>query len=102
MIIDSLNEPIDYQLNEDIHQNSSIIITPKIEGTHRILGLVEGREIEVQLFVLNNHVYESLFEMDNYNETENIIEKPFIIRLKEQNLEVDAYGKQMQIILILF
>ncbi len=46
----------------------------------------------MQLFVLNNHVYESLFELDNYNENDNIIEKPFIIRLKEQNLEVDAYG----------
>ena len=37
-------------------------------------------------------MYESLFEMKKYNEYENIIEKPFIIRLKEQNLEVDAYG----------
>jgi len=37
-------------------------------------------------------VYESLFDMESYNPNENIIEKPFIIRLKEQNLEVDAYG----------
>ena len=78
-------------MNEDAHQNSSVILIPQIEGTHKIVGLVEGREIEVQLFVLQHHVYETLFEMDNYNEIENTMERPFIIKLKEQNLEVDAY-----------
>ena len=90
---DSLNEPISYDLSEDVHGNQSVVFTPIIEGTHKIVGLVEGREIEVQLFVLKSHVYESLFEMECCNENENLIERPFIIRLKEQNLEVDAYGK---------
>ena len=76
----------------DAHGNQSVVVTPLMEGTHKILGLVEGREIEVQLFVLENHVYESLFDMESYSPNENIIEKPFLIRLKEQNLEVDAYG----------
>lgn len=86
-------------MSVDAHGNQSVVLTPVIEGTHKIVGLVEGREIEVQLFVLENHVYESLFEMDSYNQNENLIEKPFIIRLKEQNLEVDAYGKFFHILI---
>ena len=55
-VLDSLNESIDYELSVDNHENHSVIFTPLIEGTHKIVGLVEGREIEVQLFVLANHV----------------------------------------------
>lgn len=55
------------------------------------MGLVEGRDFEAQLFVLAKPSYEDLFEMSSYSE-ENTIERPFVILLKEPNLEVDAYG----------
>lgn len=61
------------------------------KGAHKIVGLVEGRDFEAQLFVLAKPGYESLFEMGSYSD-ENVIEKPFVILLKEPNLEVDAYG----------
>lgn len=56
------------------------------------MGLVEGRDFEAQLFVLAKPSYDNLFEMNNYSD-ENSIERPFIILLKEPNLEVDVYGK---------
>ena len=56
------------------------------------MGLVEGRDFEAQLFVLSKPSYEDLFEMSSYVD-ENTIERPFVILLKEPNLEVDAYGK---------
>ena len=55
--------------------------------------MIEGRDFEAQLFVLNEPAYESLFQMNNYSESENLTERPFIISLKENNLEVDVYGK---------
>ena len=88
-----MNQQIPFTLGEDEHGNGSIIIVPKSEGTHKFLGLIEGRDFEAQLFVLALPAYESLFEMDNYNEAENVAEKPFHIKLKEETLEVDAYGK---------
>lgn len=62
-----------------------------ILGTHKIAGLIEGRDFEAHIFVLTKPEYESLFQMDNYT-TENIVEKPYVITLKEPNLEVDVYG----------
>lgn len=56
------------------------------------MGLVEGRDFEAQLFVLSKPSYEDLFEINNYS-NENSVERPFVILLKEPNLEVDAYGK---------
>jgi hypothetical protein len=91
-VYDPLDEPIHFELSKDDHGNGSIIFLPKIEGTHKIVGLIEGRDFEAQLFVLNEPVYETLFQMSNYDENENLTEKPFIISLKENNLEVDVYG----------
>ena len=56
------------------------------------MGLIEGRDFEAQLYVVEEPIFCSLFEMNNYDK-ENYIEKPFVITLKESNLEVDAYGK---------
>ena len=69
-----------------------MIFVPKLEGAHKIVGLVEGRDFEAQLFVLSKPSYEDLFEINNYSD-ENSVERPFVILLKEPNLEVDAYGK---------
>ena len=82
-----------FRLNEDSHENGAIVITPRHEGAHRILGLIEGRDFEAQVFVLNEPTYQHLFDMSNYSVEENIVEKLFLIRLKESNLEVDVYGK---------
>ena len=84
---------IEFTLKEDDHENGAIIIDPKIEGTHRIIGLIEGRDFEAQVFVQDNPNYEKLFFMNFYDENENKIEKDFSIILKENNLEVDVYGK---------
>jgi hypothetical protein len=81
-----------FKLGEDFHENGSIIIVPKLEGAHRIIGLIEGRDFEAQIFVLAESAFESLFDMNNYN-PQNLIEKPFVITLKEPNLEVDVTGK---------
>ncbi|CAF0722221.1 unnamed protein product, partial [Brachionus calyciflorus] len=89
-VYDPLNESVSFKLIEDDHENGSIIIIPKLEGTHKIVGLIEGRDFEAQLFVLAKPEYENLFEMDNYG-VENVIDKPFVITLKETNLEVDVY-----------
>lgn len=92
LCLDPLNDPVPFKLSQDDHENGSVILTAKLEGAHKIVGLVEGRDFEAQLFVLNKPCYETLFEMNNYSD-ENIIEKPFVITLKEPNLEVDAYGE---------
>ena len=63
-----------------------------LKGTHRIVGLIEGRDFEAQLFVLDNPFYQSLFEMNFYDESENLLGKEYLISLKEENLEVDVYG----------
>ena len=55
------------------------------------MGLIQGRDFEAKIFVLAKPEYETLFEMDNYS-TENVVEKPYVIALKEPNLEVDVYG----------
>jgi hypothetical protein len=71
----------------------SLIIIPSVEGTHKFYGLIDGRDFEAKLFVLQNPAFEELFEMDSYNENNNIIEKAFCIKLKEETLEIDAYGR---------
>jgi hypothetical protein len=91
-ILDPLNEPMPFKLGEDFHESGSIVIVPKLEGAHKIIGLIEGRDFEAQIFVLNEPAHENLFEMNSYSETENLIERPFIITLKEPNLEVDVTG----------
>jgi hypothetical protein len=91
LLLDPLNDPLPFKLGQDDHENGAVILSPKLEGAHKIVGLVEGRDFEAQLFVLRKPCFESLFEMNSYSE-ENIIEKPFVIMLKEPNLEVDAYG----------
>ena len=58
------------------------------------MGLIEGRDFEAQLYVVDEPIFCSLFEMNNYDK-ENYIEKPFVITLKESNLEVDAYGRNL-------
>jgi hypothetical protein len=80
-------------MSEDEHENGAIILTPKIQGAHKIAGLIEGRDFEAQLFVLDNPGYEHLFEMNSYS-AENMVEKQFDILLKETNLEIDVYGEK--------
>lgn len=69
-----------------------MIIVPSVEGAHKFYGLIDGRDFEAKLFVLQRPAFVELFEMDNYNEEYNIIEKPFCIKLREETLEIDAYG----------
>ena len=64
------------------------------------MGLIEGRDFEAQLYVVNEPGYLGLFDMDNYSQ-ENFIEKPFVITLKESNLEVDAYGMTSRVSLFI-
>jgi hypothetical protein len=88
-------------MSEDEHENGAIILAPAIQGSHKIAGLIEGRDFEAQLFVLDTPGYEHLFDMDSYS-GDNLVEKPFVILLKENNLEIDVYGKLLFFWLDLF
>ncbi len=84
---------VEYELNEDEHENIAIIFTPQLEGSHKILGLIEGRDFETQIFAHDKPCYEQLFEMNLYTKEENQVEKDFQIMLKEDDLEIDVYGR---------
>lgn len=87
-----MDNPVEYKLSEDDHENAAIVLKPQLEGSHRIVGLIEGRDFEAQLFVLDHPAYENLFEMKKYDPSSNTVEKQFLIVLKENNLEIDVFG----------
>ena len=54
-----------FKLGEDYHESGSIIIVPKLEGAHKIIGLIEGRDFEAQIFVLNENTMRRIFVRAN-------------------------------------
>ena len=84
--LDPLGHQIPYSLGEDNQGNVSLIIVK--EPTSSVAWSMVEISRQNSLFCRGL----PLFEMDNYNENNNIIERPFCIKLKEQTLEFNSQG----------
>ena len=61
-------------------------------GTYKIIGLINGREFEGQLFAIDKPSYEDQFEFKI--DADHLVGDPFSITLHDPNLEVDIFGNQ--------
>jgi hypothetical protein len=81
-----------YTQEVDSHGNSIVLFTPLLQGTYKIIGVINGREFEGHLFALNKPSYEELFEFKD-DLIAKTVGQPYSIILHEPDLEVDIIGK---------
>lgn len=92
-VYDPFNEIVQFKINKDLYGNASVSFVPTQQGTYKIVGLIDSREFEAQLFVLDRPSFETLFELQKYpaNTNKNLVGLPYSITLHETNLEVDVF-----------